>query len=206
MKKSITYSLLLALAIIGCTKENLSAKLMMNDTIPSQRQAAKVKIEKSYEVSIIEIAKDIHKKWGSDSKHRKVIVVDFSKQMEEKRLFIVDIDSNKIVKSTKVCHGVGSGACSIPNKFSNKNNSKMSTLGVMRTAETYYGSWGYSMRVDGLQRSNSNVRKRAIIFHNSDVQKTPWSWGCFSIPGTDIKSVIDLTKGGCLIYAFTSKN
>jgi hypothetical protein len=74
----------------------------------------------------------------------------------------------------------------------------------MKTAETYKGSFGYSMKVDGLEKRNSNVRKRAIIFHNSEVQSTPWSWGCFSMPERDCKEVIELTKKGSLIYAFSN--
>ena len=74
----------------------------------------------------------------------------------------------------------------------------------MITAESYYGSFGYSMRVDGLEPGNNNIRKRAIVFHSSEVQSTAWSWGCFSMPGKDCKEVIDLTKKGSLIYAFSN--
>lgn len=156
---------------------------------------------------LIKVAEGVHKKWGSDKKHRKVILVDFSRPLEEKRLFVVDLDKRTIVKKTRVCHGIGSGEGSTPTKFSDTYDSKMSSKGVMRTAETYNGQWGYSMKVDGLEKGiNGNARGRAIIFHNSDKQRAFWSWGCFSIPGNDSKEVIDMTKGGCLIYVFSNKS
>jgi hypothetical protein len=153
--------------------------------------------------NLVKLADSIYRKWGKKAATRKVILVDFSRSRHESRLFVVDLDSNKIIKSTKVCHGIGSGQSDVPTVFSNVSGSKASSLGVMVTAETYQGTWGYSMIVDGLERGlNSNARTRQIVFHCSDKQKAFWSWGCFSIPGRDAKEVIDLTKGGSLIYSF----
>lgn len=157
-----------------------------------------------YKDSIIALAKLGYAKYHKDLSTRRVIIVDFSRPMEQERLFVVDLDSNRIIKSTKVCHGKGSGMTSVPLVFSNTIDSKQSSLGFMKTAETYKGSFGYSMKVDGLEKVNNNTRKRSIIFHNSEVQLTPWSWGCFSIPEKDCKEVIDLTKNGSLIYAFSN--
>jgi hypothetical protein len=89
--------------------------------------------------TIIDLANSVQKKWGS--KKSTVIIVDFSKPMEVERLYVIDLDSQKIVKSSKVCHGIGSGQTSIPTKFSNTPNSKMSSKGVMRTGESYNGEW-----------------------------------------------------------------
>ena len=51
-------------------------------------------------------------------------------------------------------------------KFSNTNDSHQSSLGLMRTGETYYGSYGYSLRLDGLEDGyNDAVRSRAIVIH-----------------------------------------
>ena len=168
-------------------------------------QVAKVDpTARSYNNNIIDLANSVQKKWGS--KKNTVIIVDFSKPMEVQRLYVVDLDSQKIIKSSKVCHGKGSGQTSIPSKFSNTPNSKTSSKGVMRTAESYQGNWGYAMRVDGLQDIKSKVRSRAIVFHNAEVQHTPYSWGCFSIPKEDYKEVINLTKGGSLIFVFSNNN
>lgn len=154
--------------------------------------------------SIIKIAQNIYSEWSSHAQKKTVIIIDFSKPMESDRLYVVDLSTNQIVLKTKVCHGVGSGKQSIPSSFSNTPNSLQSSKGVMVTAETYNGQFGYSLKLDGLQKCNSNVRSRSIIIHNSSVQRTPWSWGCFSIPQEYYKKVIDLTKGGSLLFVFSN--
>lgn len=157
-----------------------------------------------YEKYIVNIANKVYSKWKSYARKKTVIIVDFSKPMEQNRLFIINIDSAKIIISSKVSHGIGSGETSIPNKFSNNKGSKMSSKGVMLTAETYYGYWGYSMRVDGLQNNiNSNARIRQIVFHDNTKLSTAWSWGCFSVPKNVYKNLIDLTKEGSLIFVFS---
>lgn len=160
--------------------------------------------KKTYDQKIIDKAVQIHTKWKS--KKNTVIIVDFSKPMEENRLFVVDVTKKQILIRTKTCHGIGSGKTSKPTKFSNEEGSLASSLGVMKTGNTYYGSYGYSMLIDGLESTNSNVRSRKIIFHSSKKQKTSWSWGCFSMPEEDYKKVIDSTKGGSLIYSSDGKD
>lgn len=44
----------------------------------------------------------------------------------------------------------------------------MSSLGIYRCAETYEGKHGYSMRLDGLEPTNSLARERAIVIHSAD--------------------------------------
>jgi hypothetical protein len=193
--KKIFHILIALIVFISCV--NAQTKKVVN---------IKPKVDniQKYKDSIIALAKLGYAKYHKDLSTRRVIIVDFSRPMEQERLFVVDLDSNKIIKSTKVCHGKGSGMISIPTVFSNTIDSKQSSLGFMKTAETYKGLFGYSMKVDGLEKRNNNTRKRAIIFHNSEVQSTPWSWGCFSIPERDCKEVIELTKKGSLIYAFSN--
>ena len=77
---------------------------------------------------IINTAKKVYQKWSAHYKKKTVIIVDFSKPMEQDRLFIVDISTSKIILRTKVCHGIGSGESSVPYVFSNKPESKMSYL------------------------------------------------------------------------------
>ncbi len=162
--------------------------------------------ESEYETYILQIANKVYLKWKTSALKKTVIVVDFSKPMEQNRLFVVDIKKGKIILKSKVCHGVGSGNTSIPSKFSNYEGSKMSSKGVMITAETYFGYFGYSMCIDGLQKhKNSDVRKRLIVFHDSAKLSTKWSWGCFSTPHEINNKLINLTKKGSLIFAFSEQ-
>jgi hypothetical protein len=44
----------------------------------------------------------------------------------------------------------------------------MSSLGVYKTAETYNGKHGLSLRLDGLSPTNSKARERAVVVHGAD--------------------------------------
>lgn len=153
---------------------------------------------------IIELAQKVFNKWSHKSKKHLVIIVDFSKPIETDRFYIVDVKTKSIILRTIVSHGKGSGKTSIPTSFSNTVGTLASSKGVMVTAESYQGTWGYSMKLDGLQKCNSNVRKRSIVIHDMSVQKTHFSWGCFSVPKEIYRRVIDLTKGGSLLFAFSN--
>lgn len=88
---------------------------------------------------------------------------------------------------------------------------RQSSLGVYRTAETYQGKHGYSLRLDGLSPGkNSNARKRAIVVHGADYasprhlqkfDKLGRSWGCPALPREQSRAIIDTIKGGSVIYA-----
>ena len=163
-------------------------------------------VKNEYENKIVNIANKVYLKYLNKASKKTIIIVDFSKPMEQNRLFVVDVDSSKIILSSMVCHGIGSGNISIPTKFSDKEGSKMSSKGVMLTAETYYGVFGYSMKVDGLQKNiNLNARSRSIVFHDSSMLSKAWSWGCFSTPKNVNKKLIDLTKNGSLIFVFSEQ-
>ncbi len=186
------------LASIACTNPTGEVKKLNTNPIPKQKNEDSV---------IISIAQKVYSTWGEKASKRNVIVLDFSKPMEKERLYIVNLDSSKVILRSRVCHGVGSGKTSIPTKFSDTEGSKMSSKGVMLTGETFYSSYGYSMAVDGLQKgTNSQARRRQIIFHSSDKQKTFWSWGCFSTPGNFNGRIIDLTKNGSLIFSYSNSS
>ena len=106
----------------------------------------------------------------------------------------------KIFYETYVSHGVNTGNLNAT-KFSNRVNSKKSSLGFFLTNETYFGSNGYSLRLDGLEPGiNNNARKRTIVIHgakyaNPDfIKKTGRlgrSWGCPALPLGLNKEILD---------------
>lgn len=134
-------------------------------------------------------------------------VIDFSKNSSQKRFFIIDMNSGKIW-ALHVAHGKGSDpdGDGLANIFSNKSGSEASSLGFYLTAETYTGNHGRSLKVDGLSATNSNVRARSVVIHGADyVQeadvKQGRSWGCFALTMSLKDQVIDMIKGGSLMYA-----
>ena len=130
-----------------------------------------------------------------------VVMVDYSKSIDEERLYIVNTKTAKIEITSTVSHGKNSGK-EYATDFSNVLESNKSSIGAYLTENTYYGHFGYSLNLKGLDKSNSNAKKRKIIFHSSKIMHTKWSWGCFSLPEKNTRKIIDMIKDGCLMYAY----
>lgn len=136
-----------------------------------------------------------------------ISIIDYSKKSTEKRWYFVDMKTG-VVNNMHVAHGKGSDANhdGYAEKFSNVNGSNATSLGFYKTAETYQGNNGYSLRLDGLSSTNSRARERAIVVHGASyVQDSNViqgrSYGCPAVSMTNYKAVIDRIKGGSLIYA-----
>lgn len=153
-----------------------------------------------YGQSKVEIAKKLQKQYNPTNKNY-VVFIDYSKPISVERLYVLDMNTSTVILSSKVSHGVNSGK-EYATEFSNQNKSLKSSLGVYVTQETYYGHFGYSLRLNGLDSTNSNARMRHIIFHSNKKMHTKWSWGCFSTDEEVNKKLIDLIKNGCLIYVY----
>lgn len=149
----------------------------------------------------------------SNSRPRYWAVADMSQHSSKKRLFIFDVNQ-RTVQTYFVAHGKGSdpnytGWCS---KVSNTPNSLMTSEGIYRCAETYIsGKFGYAMRLDGLQSTNSNARVRAIVFHGAAYVKDSFvklmgkcgrSEGCTAVDFKYSKDLIDKLKNGSLMYVW----
>ncbi len=135
-----------------------------------------------------------------------VTVIDMSIHSGTPRFFMIDMQSGE-VESTVVAHGEGSDPADdgIPSLFSNTNNSLMTSLGYYKTAETYTGNWGYSLRYDGLSATNAIVRERYIVMHGASYvvrgkAKQGMSWGCTALPMAEKDAIIRKLKGGSLVY------
>jgi hypothetical protein len=128
-----------------------------------------------------------------------VILVDYTKDIFSKRLFVIDMNTHEIVIESKVSHAFNSGVL-YARKFSNVPGSNTSSKGNFITDKTRYGKFGYSMEIKGLDKGvNDNVQSRHIIFHSNKKMKTPWSYGCFATSEDINKKILDLTNDGCLV-------
>ena len=138
-----------------------------------------------------------------------VTFVDFSKPSTERRGFLIHTDTGSTM-SFLVSHGVNTGGLYAEN-FSNVNGSKKSSLGLYFIKYTYSGDNGYSVRVSGLEASNSNAEERSIVIHPADYVSDLFiknngmlgrSEGCFAIDRAISKGLIDRVKNGSLWLAF----
>jgi hypothetical protein len=138
-------------------------------------------------------------------------IIDYSKPSTEKRFFIIDIENHKLLYQTLVAHGKKSGYLNAT-KFSNKYGSHKSSLGFFRTGNSYNGIRGYSLQLDGLEKGiNDNARQRGIIIHGANYVDERLangngvigrSWGCPAVSKKLSKEIINLLKGGSLLFIY----
>ena len=98
-----------------------------------------------------------------------IVIVDFAKPSSQPRLYVVDLVTGQgLGTPVVVAHGVGSDRDDdgIAERFSNVYNSFASSLGAARGGELYTGINGLSLRLDGLDQSNSQMRVRDIVAHS----------------------------------------
>ena len=142
-------------------------------------------------------------------------ICDYSQCSNKKRLYVLDLNAEKILFNTYVSHGRNSGD-QYATSFSNSNDSHKSSLGFMITAETYKGDNGYSMRLDGMETGfNDNVRMRSIVMHGCQyvnnqrvAQGTMMgrSYGCPAVPSPEVHKIIDRIKDGSCFFNFYPDN
>jgi hypothetical protein len=152
---------------------------------------------------------------GEDTDRLEYGVLDFSRPSTEPRMFWVDLRTGDLLYGLLASHGIGSqdpDDLAMASSFSNVSGSNASSLGMLRTAETFDGDHGYSLRLDGLEPGwNDNVRDRAIIVHNADYATQAFvddygylgrSWGCPAVDPAVSESLIDTIKGGALMLDY----
>ncbi len=138
-------------------------------------------------------------------------VIDYSLPSTQKRLWIIDLEQQKILLHTVVAHGRNSGAL-LAEKFSNRPESYQSSLGFFQTGEAYQGKHGYSLRLDGLEAGiNDQARARAIVIHGADYAnetvaatagRLGRSLGCPAVPPKLSTPLIKLIKEGSLLFIY----
>lgn len=142
---------------------------------------------------------------------RRLAVIDYSRPSTEARLWVFDLAEYTLAFREHVAHGRGSGA-NLAERFSNIEGSHQTSLGLFRTAETYVGGNGYSLRMDGLEPGiNDRARQRAIVMHGADYVdpavaerqgRLGRSFGCPAVRRGIAKPMIDSLAGGQLLFAY----
>lgn len=149
-----------------------------------------------------------HHEVGDDAK---LAVIDYSRPSTQKRLWVFDMARDALLFHEHVAHGSGTGD-NLARRFSNEDGSHATSLGLFRTAETYQGGNGYSLRLDGLDAGfNDHARSRAIVMHgawyvNPDLIRSQGrlgrSQGCPALREQVAKVVIDTLKQRQLLFSY----
>ena len=142
-------------------------------------------------------------------------VADFSLASRAPRFHLVNLaDGN--VRSHLVAHGRGSDPAHTGwlERFSNEPRSNATSAGAYRTGSLYLGAHGRSMRLEGLDPTNSNALSRAIVVHGAWYVNAEMigrsgmlgrSQGCFAVAGSSLPEIIARLGPGRLIFADSDK-
>lgn len=142
--------------------------------------------------------------------NRFVTVVDLGIKSTERRFFLFDLLAHR-VDDFRTTHGRKSDPKQkgVAENFSNEENSLQSSLGNYLTLNSYTGEHGYSLRLRGMNDTNSNVEKRAIVIHPAPyvselAQEAGRSWGCLALDPTITRAIINRIRGGSLLVVDSS--
>jgi hypothetical protein len=162
--------------------------------------------------SLVGRARDALERHGDSIIHRDIIgIADFSLPSSEPRFHLLNV-SDGSVKSHLVAHGRGSDPSHSGwlERFSNEPHSFATSAGAYRTDHIYVGAHGASIRLEGLDASNSNAASRAIVVHGAwyvseamarDHGVLGRSEGCFAVAPSSLQEILAALGPGRLIYA-----
>jgi hypothetical protein len=140
-----------------------------------------------------------------------ITVIDFSQPSTQKRLFVIDLISGRVLFNTWVAHGRNSGLLHAE-KFSNTPSSYQSSLGFYSTDGTYNGKHGYSLHLQGCETGiNHLAEERNIVVHGASYVSESFirqngylgrSQGCPALPEAEAAAIIDVIKNGTCIFIY----
>jgi hypothetical protein len=168
-----------------------------------------LKLEGKLDYNIFKKGVEGAKKIKDRKKDSILTIIDYTQPSTQKRFFVFDLKNRKVLYNSHVSHGKNSGSL-MAVSFANTLNSYKSSLGFYLTDEPYYGRFGYSLRLKGLEPGiNSNAYKRSIVVHGADYARPEaikkWGFlgrteGCPAIPTEINEDVIETIKEGSIIF------
>jgi hypothetical protein len=141
----------------------------------------------------------------------RVGIADFGQPSRNPRFYLLDLQSGRI-SAHLVSHGRGSDPAHTGQlqRFSNDEGSYASSEGCYLTSAEYVGKHGRSMRLIGLDPTNSNAEARAIVVHAADYVspsmarahgKIGRSHGCFAFAPDELDRMLTALGPGRLLLA-----
>ena len=139
-------------------------------------------------------------------------IVDLSQPSVNKRLYVIDLEKQKLLFRTYVAHGRNSGEL-YAKKFSNDISSYQTSLGFYQTLATYQGKHGLSLKLKGLESGfNTNALDRAVVIHGADYVSESFirkngrlgrSYGCPAVPYEIHEDLIETIKNGACLFVYS---
>jgi hypothetical protein len=143
--------------------------------------------------------------------HDVIAIVDYGLPSSQPRFHLIDLLGGTVA-SLLVTHGKGSDPdhSGMLQSFSNVDGSNATSEGAYLTGEQYIGIHGQSRRLIGLDPTNDNAERRAIVIHAAPYAEAAMvaqqgrlgrSDGCFALGAADLAMVLARLGRGRLIYA-----
>lgn len=144
--------------------------------------------------------------------------VDYGLDNRTPRGYVFDMEALKVVDGPfTVAHGRGSASRSsgVPTRFSNREGSNATSLGLYVAQETYqfrgksggvrYSSLG--LRLDGVSGEyNSAARRRGVVVHGAPyvtANRAGRSEGCPAMEQSRARKLIPMIAGGGMVFLFS---
>jgi L,D-transpeptidase catalytic domain len=208
MRLPVAVVLSLSIAgLVGATKGVAAAAA----SLPSARAFGSAQTLNSNVLQLALAAAACARRTGAAVNDRLLTVIDYTKASTEPRLWVLDLESERVLFEEVVAHGRGSGE-NYATQFSNEEGSYQTSLGLFRTADTYVGANGYSLRLDGLESGvNDRARERAIVIHGAPyvnpaatrtLGRLGRSLGCPALRPAVARTLIDTIKEGSLVFSY----
>jgi len=138
-------------------------------------------------------------------------IIDYSLPSTEKRLWVIDLAKSEVLFHELVAHGQNSGE-TYAVSFSNRPQSRQSSLGLFRTDSVYGGRHGESLRLIGLEPGiNDRASERRIVMHGAAyvnarvVQRFGQlgrSWGCPAVDRAVLSKMLPRIKEGTMLFVY----
>ncbi|TDW99766.1 murein L,D-transpeptidase catalytic domain family protein [Dinghuibacter silviterrae] len=151
------------------------------------------------------------RKVGQLRNTRVLTIIDYTLSSLQKRLFVVDVKSGKVLYNTYVAHGMNSGK-EYAHKFSNALESLETSLGFYVTMNAYEGKNGLALRLKGMEKGiNDNATRRGIVLHGADYVSVGYgrqkgfmgrSEGCPAVPKSQTGPIVRSILGGSAVFAY----
>ncbi len=204
--------LLLGVSVAGFAKPSTQSFLHYKETAPKAATPQNVQI-KGINPRVLQLALKAHQKANAMGVAKKstMTIIDYSLPSTARRMWVVDMNKNKVIYNTLVAHGSGSGG-NVAQHFSDKPGSLQTSLGVFVTGKTYQGKHGLSLTLHGLEQGiNGNAERRKIVVHGANyvndnmaknLGRLGRSWGCPALDTRLSTPIINTIKEGSLVFAY----
>ena len=164
--------------------ETATASSITNEAeVPASSDNASVMNVLAYKIN------DFAAKNGYSTKY--CFLVDMSLASGRKRFFVYDLENRSLVFSGLAAHGSCNETFLSRPKFSNSPNCGCSSLGKYKVGEFYTGKYGKSFKLYGLDNSNSNAYRRAVVIHGYDC-----------VPDKEIYPMVLCNSLGCVMVSY----